>query len=219
MNVIKGFLFDFDGLIVDTEVPEYTAWCEIYNHFGTDLPLAEWARTIGTQGVFDPVENLERRIGKQVDREALIETKQKRSMSLIALQPILPGVNDYIDYAKKHDIRIGLASSSSREWVHGNLARVGLVEKFECIFTSTEVPQVKPRPDLYLAALDALQLRPEEAIVFEDSPNGILAAKSAGIRCVAIPNALTRYLDTSRADLILNSLADIDPDQLIQRFN
>lgn len=216
---IKGFLFDFDGLIIDSEVPEFNAWQEVYKEFGTTLSLEQWALAIGTIGGFDPIDNLEKQIGRQVDRTNLTLAKKDRALGMIYQQPILPGIVDYLNYAKTHKLKLGLASSSSRLWIDSHLKRLGIFDQFDCTFTSTEIPNVKPQPDLYLAALDALDIKPEEAIVFEDSPNGIAAAKNANIRCVAVPNALTRQLDVSRADFIISSLAEIKPQDLLSRFN
>ena len=86
---------------------------------------------------------------------------------------------------------------------------------FDAIKTSADVERVKPDPALYLAALDALGLDATEAIALEDSPNGIAAAKAAGLFCVAIPNAMTHDLDVSAADLRLASLADLPLAELL----
>ena len=99
-----------------------------------------------------------------------------------------------------------MASSSSRTWVEGHLVRHGLLDRFVCLRCRDDVPRAKPAPDLYLATLEALRVRPTEAIAIEDSPHGVSAAKAAGLYCLAVPNDVTRALCFDHADLVIESL-------------
>jgi len=214
----QGIIFDFDGLIVDTELPEYQSWQEIYESYGCSLPLAEWVKLIGAgyaSGRFDPYDYLEEQLGQPVDREGVRLKRRQHSAQLQALQPVLPGVHDYISSAKRLRLRLGIASSSPRHWVAGHLARLRLNQHFECVKCAEDVTKTKPDPELYLSVLDALELAPDDAIALEDSPNGILAAKRAGIFCVAVPNALTSQLAFDHADLVLSSLEELSPEDLL----
>jgi HAD superfamily hydrolase (TIGR01509 family) len=217
--MIQAVIFDFDGLILDTEVPEFQVWQEIYQVYGCDLPLAHWAAGIGTSwDVFDAHAHLEAQLGRRLDREHLREQRRLRCAELIEVQPILPGVEEYIADAKRLGMRLGVASSSSREWVVGHLARLGLSLHFDCIKCSDDVPHVKPDPALYQAVLDALGLRADQAIALEDSPNGIAAAKRAGLFCIAVPNPLTCQLPLGQADLQLRSLAELPLQRLLEQL-
>ena len=113
-------------------------------------------------------------------------------------------------------LRLGVASSSTNEWVKGHLARLGILESFDCIRCRDDVANAKPEPDLYLAVLECLGVRASEAIAIEDSPNGVLAAKRAGLRCVAIPNSITAQLDLGQADLLLGSLDEVTLAELLE---
>jgi HAD superfamily hydrolase (TIGR01509 family) len=214
--MIKALIFDFDGLILDTEVPEYQSWAELYQAYGSDLPLEKWAECIGSADAFNPYEYLEEQLGRPVDRAAVRIQRRARFADLMADQTILPGVQDYITAAKQLGLKLGVASSSPREWVVGHLSNFGLATHFDAIACGDEVQATKPDPALYLAVLQALEVQAHEAIALEDSPNGILAAKRAGLFCVAIPNALTRQLSLSRADLQMHSLVDFPLAQLLQ---
>ena len=150
--------------------------------------------------------------GAQSDRNA------KERFESIDAQAILPGVREYVDEARRLGLRLGVASSSSRRWVEGHLQRLGLRDRFDVIRCADDVPRVKPDPALYRAVLDATGVRPEDAMALEDSPNGVLAAKRAGLTCVAVPNALTARLDLSHADLSLTSLADLPLAELLSRI-
>jgi HAD superfamily hydrolase (TIGR01509 family) len=212
----RGLIFDFDGLILDTESPEFISWRDIFAEHGCVLSLAEWAVCIGTADVFDPCAHLEAQLGRPVDRDALRTERRRRSDALIAAQAPLPGVVERIAEAKGMGMKLGVASSSSRDWVEGHLTRLGLAGHFACVRCSDHVDRVKPDPALYRVTLDGLGLRAEEAIAFEDSPNGVLAARRAGIFCVAVPNAATRELAFDGPDLRLTSLAELSLQEIVR---
>jgi HAD superfamily hydrolase (TIGR01509 family) len=217
--MIGGIIMDFDGLILDTEGPVYQSWIELYQEHGTNLPFEEWAAIIGTSNTehFDPFKKLEAKIGRQLDRQALVPRRYARELELCYVQPILPGVLDVIGAAREMGLKLAIASSSSRQWVEGHLIRLGLDHYFKVVHTSDDVERTKPDPALYLLALRSLNLQPEEAIVFEDSPNGVAAAKAAGIFVVAVPNPVTRRLSLDHADLKLDSLTDLSLGEIISR--
>jgi HAD superfamily hydrolase (TIGR01509 family) len=214
---IKAFIFDFDGLILDTETPEFESWQAIFQKFGFELPFSEWKKCIGTSNQdFDPVTYLEQLMGKSVNRKKMEHEKRILSLTRITKLPPLPGVEEMITSAHARGIKLAVASSSSSEWVWLNLSRLGLHQYFDTICGGNEVPAVKPDPALYLKAMSELEVKPEESIVFEDSPNGITAAQRAGIFCVAIPNQISVQMGVDHADLIVNSMADINIDDLMK---
>jgi HAD superfamily hydrolase (TIGR01509 family) len=215
---VKLIVFDFDGLILDTEVPVYDAWQEIYDDHGHELPFAKWAECIGTADVFDPCADLAGRCGRILDAGALRRRHRTRTDTLIAAQSVRPGVCERIEEAAALGLALGVASSSDRAWVHGHLGRLGLLDRFQAIRCREDVPRVKPDPALYRAVVDSLGVRPDDALALEDSPNGVLAAKRAGLACVAVPNALTARLDLGHADLVVGSLADVSLTALIERL-
>lgn len=213
-------MFDFDGLILDTEGPELRSWQETYESYGSHLPLHVWAVCIGggqDHRLFDPYGYLEEQIGRPVDRDALRAQRRRRNVELLASEPIRPGVEGYLAAARRLDLRLGVASSSPRAWVVGHLERLGLLGRFDCVRCAEDVSRTKPEPELYLAALDGLGVAADEAVAFEDSPNGVLAAKRAGLYCVAVPNPVTAELDLSRADLRLEALTDLPLEDLLDR--
>ncbi len=216
--MIRGIIFDFDGLIVDTEWPIYQSWVDVFDSFGTELPLDQWTAIIGTSSHehFDPFEVIERQVGQSLDRPALQQKRHDREMAMLSAQPILPGVEETLRAAKMLNLKLGIASSSDRKWVAGNLARLGLLDYFDIVHTSDDVERTKPDPALYLLALQSLDLSPSEAIVLEDLPNGVRAAKDAGIYTIAVPNQLTAHLNLEPADMVLESLAELSLVELIQ---
>ncbi len=216
--MIKGLIFDLDGLILDTEFPLYQAWQEIYHQRGSDLPLSEWATCLGTgSDAFDPIQYLERQTGESIDRKGIATLHKTRALELIATEEALPGVRDYLQAAKAMGLRLAVASSSSRSWVAGHLHRMGLIQFFDLICCEEDVQRVKPDPALFRLALSGFGIPAEDAVVFEDSPNGITAANTAGIFCVAVPNRLSMHLPIQHADLVIQSMQSISlADLLVQ---
>ncbi len=204
-----AILLDFDGLIVDTETPIFEAWCAAYRRHGHDLGLDEWQHCLGTHGAFDPLGHLDSLCGGRLDRQALLTEVEARSVQGCEAQPLLPGVVRLLQDAGTLGLAKAVASSSSRRWVEGWLERQGIRPLFEAVVARDDVTKVKPDPELFLLAARRLGVRPAGCVVFEDSPNGMRAALAAGMRCVAVPNALTRPLDRPAVDLVLGSLAEL----------
>ena len=217
--MIRALIFDFDGLILDTEGPIYQSWAEVYAAHRVDLPFELWVKTVGSSNdAFHPQFHLEERIGSKLPQD-VIDRRIERRVELVLAQPLLAGVADHVASAAAMGLKLGVASSSSREWVSGHLERLGLLAPFQCLRCRDDVEHVKPEPDLYLAVLDCLGVKADEAVAIEDSPNGIMAAKRAGLRCVAVPNPLTVGLDLSGADVRLGSLADGTLSELLQQVS
>jgi HAD superfamily hydrolase (TIGR01509 family) len=216
--MIRALIFDFDGLILDTEAPEFQCWQEIYEAHGCRLELETWAACIGTVDAFDPHRHLESQLGRSLDVDEVRARRGSRFAELIAEQTILPGITRCIEDAERLGLKLGVASSSSRDWVAGHLSRLGLLGRFAAIKCADDVERVKPDPALYVATLAALGVRPAQALALEDSPNGILAAKRAGLWCVAVPNALTRELALDGADLQVASLDETPLAGLLARL-
>ena len=218
--MIKALIFDFDGLILDTETPEYQAWSEIYREHGQELTLATWGQIVGgiDASDFRPLPSLQRLTGRDLAALDLPGRASEQSLAIITRQAPLPGVLDALQAAQRLRLRLALASSSPHRWVDGHLARLGLTAYFEAIKCGDDVPHTKPEPDLYLAALAALGVDPREAVAFEDSPNGVTAACRAGMRVVAVPNPVTASLPMQGESLRLHSLADLTLEQILAKL-
>jgi HAD superfamily hydrolase (TIGR01509 family) len=221
MAHIKALIFDFDGLILDTETPDVHAWQNIYAEHGVAFPLESWGQVIGGMGTsdFDAGIHLQSLLGRPLDLQALRVLQNQISHSLVEQQDLMPGVRDYLNEAKRLGLRLAIASSSPHSWVDTHAQRLGVFHYFDRVICADDVGigRTKPHPDLYLLALDRLGVRKAEAIVFEDSPNGVRAANVAGIYVVAVPNPVTSLLLIEHANLTLRSLRDLPlPDLLNQ---
>ncbi len=218
-SVIKAIIFDFDGLIVDTETPEYQSWQEIFQEYGAELDLDLWQSFIGRGfGDFDVYEHLARVSGKPVDRATLRPRMRKRYLDLIERNPILPGVEAWLRRAKALGLPLAVASSSRQGWASGHLEKRGLLPNFAFVHCGDDVANVKPDPEIYIITAKRLGVPPENALAIEDSLNGLTAAKAAGMRCVVAPNPMTRQMNFAAADLRLNSLADATLDCVLAQL-
>lgn len=204
--MIQALLFDFDGLLVDTETPALESWQQIYAEYGYSLSLELFQHALGTSQGFNALDHLEALLGHPVDRTAVAAQRRAIKSALSKNQPLLPGVETILTEARTLGLPCAVASSSDRNWVEGWLAFHHIRHFFACVRTADDVSHTKPAPDLFLSAAACLNIDPAHCLVFEDSPNGILAARAAGMGCVVVPGAVTQCLALPAGDLILPSL-------------
>jgi HAD superfamily hydrolase (TIGR01509 family) len=217
---VRAFLFDFDGLIIDTEYAARAGWEQLYRDHGQELPTDLWATLVGTtHAPWNPMDHLEELVGVPLERESLNERRRTHELALIEAEELRPGIADYLEAARERGLRRAIVSSSTRAWVDMHLERLEEAVGWDAFCTADRDPaRAKPAPTLYLEALDLLGVTADEAVAFEDSPNGVLAAKAAGVFCVAVPNEVTRDLDLAEADVLVPSLASLPPAELLARF-
>lgn len=214
----QALIFDFDGLILETESSIFECVGEIYRAHGAELTLEIWERVIGgTGGQFDVYDHLEQLTGAVLDRDAIRAGIRERHREIVHGLPLQEGVAEYVEEAKDLGLKLGVASSSSREWVTGHLERFGLLRYFDVVRSGTDVSRTKPDPELYASALELLNVNAHEAIALEDSPNGVRAAQAAGIFCVAVPNAITCQLPLDHANMRVSSLSEMPLSVLLRR--
>ena len=206
----RAIVFDFDGLIVDSEQPIYEAYRTLFAEHGATLPLSVWQEVIGSSTANAAAfVHLENSIGRKVDREAMRQQARAiRGEGTLRLPP-RAGVAELIAEARQAGLALAVASSATFAWVNGHLDRLGLLSSFDALCTRDDVEETKPHPALYQLAVERLGVAPHEAFAIEDSPNGITSAKAAGLRCVAAPNPLTAGMDLHHADCVLPSLAGV----------
>ena len=220
--MIRAVLFDFDGLIVDTEVPTYTSWRDLYAEFDVDLALDDYLPAIGSGtstsslgGGFDAVAHLERLTGTRVDRDAVVERRSRRKQELCASARLLPGVVERLEEAAALRLRTAIVTRNRDAWVESHCSRVGLSHRWDTVVCANDTPTMD-KADLYRRALAELGVGPSEAIAIEDSEPGVDAAKAAGLYCVAVPNELTRRGSFAAADRVCGSLEELSLTELVQ---
>ena len=218
---IRAFLFDFDGLILDTETASRAGWAWLYEQHGHELPEERWREIVGgSASGWSPMAHLEELVGEPLERETLNERRYAHELTLLEAEQLRPGIADYLAFAEEHGLKRAIVSSASRRWIDMHLERLERVYGWDAIVTADhDSARAKPQPTLYLEALEALGVPAADAVAFEDSPNGAAAAKAAGIYVVGIPNAVTADLGLGEhVDLLLDSLADLSPGALARRL-
>ena len=205
---IQAIVFDFDGLILDTEDALHRSWQAIFAEHDRTLTTDDWISVLGIPGhKSDLVGRLERETGKTFDRDDLMAKRREHALRLIAELSVLPGVVDWLDAADRLGFPCAVASGSDRPWVTGHLERLGLLSRFRLLVTAEDTDQHKPNPDPFLEAAKQLGVGPEACIALEDSPNGVAAAAAAGMFTIAVPTPMTDSQPMREADLRLSSLA------------
>ena len=215
----KAIVFDFDGLIVETEEPIFESYSAIFAEFGLELTLKVWANVIGGTGHRDVLfDYLELQLGRKVNREMIRARARNHHHNQTDKLPARDGVADLIVEASEFGLQLGVASSSTLPWVKGHLERLGLLKYFNVLCTREDVELSKPDPELYLLASKLLEVSSDKIFAIEDSPNGVKAAQAAGICCVAVPNPITRNMDLSFADVIIDSLSGVTLEEIMQEL-
>ncbi len=217
--MIKAVVFDFDGLIIDTETVWYESYKEVFEAYQIDF---HWELFVNCVGTDDSA--LNQYIDEKVVKLGVCRDDIKRQAKELHKQkmkavPMRDGVQDYLNEAKSLGLKIGLASSSKREWIEFFLNKLQIGEYFEAISTGDQVEKVKPDPTLYLRTLELLEVAANESVAFEDSSNGAKAATRAGMKCVIVPNELTQFLTFEKYDLRISSMGEMSLEQVIQHFN
>ena len=204
----RALLLDFDGLVLDTETTDYESWRIVYEEHDAVLPRARWVEEIGGDGAgFHPFRHLCELVGRELDKQRVDARRREHRQRLFeGLRP-LPGVVEWMREARESGLVLGIVSSSPRWWVDEHLERVSLRDHVDFTKTADDVPRVKPDPALYRQALEHAGVDAHEALAVEDSPNGLAAAKAAGLFTVAVPGPMTREGRFDAADLLLDSLA------------
>ena len=211
-----AIVFDFDGVVIDTETPLYWSWEEIYARYGAHLDMDLFAGYIGGAEYFDFHTHLEEQTGLTLDRGGLMDERRTLYREHVAGNTVLPGVKRYLSEAKRLGYGTGLASNSDIGWVGSNLRKLGLFNQFDVLKTRDDVARVKPDPEIYLAVVHELRTAPDRAIAIEDSASGVAAAKAAGLFTVAVPNPVTRHHRLDDADIVVDSLADLPIPKLLE---
>lgn len=213
--MLRALIFDFDGVIVDTETPLFDAWAATFEHFGA-APIAHdrWADSIGRHEedplVLDPLATLAATLGHPVDEAEVQEVRRRFRDAILDALPLQPGVVALLDAADSLGLPVAIASSSPRDWIERHLGPRGVLDRFPTMSCAGDGVPGKPDPAVYLEAARLLGVDPGTCLAIEDSPHGTAAAKASGATCIAVPTPLSRTLDLSRADLVVDSLEDID---------
>jgi len=206
---LRAILFDFDGLMMQTETAYYGGWKAVYDEYGVELPMDYFVKMIGGGFGHNPFQFLADQTNKPIDEKAIWKRVMDVHWEMALDEPLMPGVQQWIDDARKMGLRMAVASSSPHSWIDFHMKRVGVWDDFQAVICRDDVPLRKPAPDLYVAAMRALEVQPEDCLVLEDSEHGVDAAIAAGVYVVVVPHHFTEHMEVSHANRSIPSLAEV----------
>jgi HAD superfamily hydrolase (TIGR01509 family) len=202
-------IFDMDGVLVDSEPFGFEALRRVMARYGLPYGEAENAEFLG-RTTLDSCQILRERHRLPEAAETLADWYVEGMLEQIARGPIpMAGVPEVLRRIRAAGYRMALASSAEVRVIDANLTALGLRPLFDAVVSGTQVARGKPAPDVFLAAAERLGAPPATCLVVEDSRNGLLAAKAAGMRCAVVPCAHTRHQDFGECDHRLAALPDL----------
>lgn len=213
--MLSAVVFDFDGLILDTENAEFQAWSSVFSDHGASLEISEWSKCVGGGPDVWSVETHFQSLCPTANLASAVESWRERRDDIINRLSPKPGVKELIADLQAESVPIAIASSSRSVWVQGLLASIEMQACFPIVWTRDRAGKPKPWPDVYLKACEELGVDPSRSVALEDSPNGCRSARAAGMKIVGCPNDVTRqFFDSALCDLTVESLAEVNTDTL-----
>ncbi|GIP18091.1 phosphatase [Paenibacillus montaniterrae] len=215
--MVKAFIFDMDGVIIDSEPLHFAVDLMILEQFGLNLEKEKLEQYVGMTNP-EMWRLIKEQYGVTNTVEEMIEAQLARKLTHldeIELEPI-SGIRELLLELRNNNISIGLASSSPRVFIEAVLTKFNIIDQFSCIVSGEEVDRGKPAPDVYLEAARMLKVKPEDCVVLEDAKHGVKAAKSAGMQCIGFVNPNSGNQDLSEADFAVTSIGEISVHHLLK---
>lgn len=203
----EAVIFDFDGLMIDSEEIAFHVWQQFVAGFGVEMTENLYRQVIGKAPRVG-ARFLRDQLGLSVDSEVLRQNYwELRTEVMCAEAKPLEGLEELIVSLLERRLLLGVASNSPTGYVEKVLQSLGLRTRFGSVMGSDLVISGKPAPDVYLAVAAAMEVPPEVCLAIEDSPTGVTAAIQAGMTCYAVPNQELREQDFSMAAMVFPSLS------------
>jgi|LakMenEpi03Aug12_release.lakeMendotaPanAssembly.Ray.scaffolds.fasta_scaffold121295_3 HAD superfamily hydrolase (TIGR01509 family) len=213
MAPIQALIFDMDGVLIDSEPLHLKAYQETLKDFGITFTEQENRPFLGRVDL-ELAEHLVSRHQLPINALQLVDSKEENLARLFSSQLVpMPGVIEVLEHAQRLSIACAVASSATLPTIELITQRLSISRYFQTLTSGDEVPHGKPAPDVYLLAATRIGVLPINCLVIEDSFNGVLAAKAAGMKCIAIPCPTTRHQDHTKADKILGTLESLNLDE------
>jgi HAD superfamily hydrolase (TIGR01509 family) len=206
---VQAIIFDFDGLLMDTESTSFLSWQHEWRQWGLTLEPADFFAPHGGDVTEERYAALAAAVGPGFDRAVSHRRRVAYREALHEDLDLADGLRGWLDEAASLQLRLAVASSSPRDWLTAHLGRAGVLDRFEVLAGGDEVRQAKPAPDVYQLALSRLSLSGAAALAVEDTAHGVTAAHAAGMRCIAIPNPFVPPEYVRHADLVLSSASQL----------
>lgn len=216
--MLKALVFDFDGVIVDTEMEWYNLYKDwLKNNYNYDLKMSDYQVCVGANSA-----SLFEFIKKELGADVPIEEFEKKSVNLYIERtnklPLMNGVKELVISAKKEGMKLAIATSAMRKKPETQLKRLGLYQCFDAFSTAELVKNIKPEPDLFVKAAEMLGCKTHECLAIEDSLNGLIAAQRANMPCLIVPNEITNHCEFKGYFMRITSLKDVNLDDIKKEY-
>lgn len=207
---MKAVIFDMDGVIIDSEPIHFETDMETMKYLGCNILKEELEKYVGTTNEY-MFSDIKKNYNIQKSVEDIINYRAKIIKNKIVQSDLEPieGIRELLSELQKKNIPAAIASSSPKDFINVVVSKFKLQEYFKYIVSGEEVANGKPAPDVYIETAKKLGVSPKDCTVIEDSKNGVLAAKSAGMRCIGFQNVNSGNQDLSKANIIVKSIAEI----------
>jgi HAD superfamily hydrolase (TIGR01509 family) len=207
--MLKNIIFDLDGVIVDSEPVHFKAHKKSIEKFGIQLSKGDYLKYGVARGDEFLFASMSKKFGKKINLEKARMFKRKYFEELLQKELRLrEGIDVLLSFLKDR-YSLAVASSSRGETIEAVLEKFEIFQYFEVVVGGDDVENVKPAPDIYLKVVAELNAAAGECIAIEDSETGLLAAKAAGLKCIAVPTEFTGMHDFSQADFLVEDLLAI----------
>jgi HAD superfamily hydrolase (TIGR01509 family) len=203
MSPLAAIIFDFDGVVLDSETPEYESHRRIFERCSVPLTPGEWCDQIGVWAE-GHAQRWHSRLCQRSSRApawTAYEAERRRLFQELVSPGPMRGIRELLDRLAAAGVPTAIASAAPARWVVAAAERIGVRDRFNVIVTADDVKRRKPAPDVYLEAARRVGADPERSVAIEDSAPGMASARAAGLRTVAIPHWLTEGHDLAGADL------------------
>jgi HAD superfamily hydrolase (TIGR01509 family) len=208
-DVVRAVIFDFDGLLMDTESTSFLSWQYEWSQWELTLEVTDFFANHGGDVSEDRYARLAAAVGPRFDRAVSHRRRVAYREKLHEHLDLADGLRGWLDEAPALGLRLAVASSSPLDWLTMHLRRAGVLNRFDVLAGGDEVGQHKPAPDVYRLALGRLSLSSAAALAVEDTAHGVAAAHAAGMRCIAIPNPFVAPERVRHAELVLSSASQL----------
>ncbi|MBN2423019.1 HAD family phosphatase [Candidatus Woesearchaeota archaeon] len=206
--MIKGIIFDMDGVLIDTNRLHYNRWNRLFKrYYNINLSEEEFAVNLGESSVAF-ADHFIKKYSLGIDTKTLLEKIRADNEEFKNNLKLKPGINEFIK-KYKNEFKFALATGAQTSSGKKALKRFNLTDFFDYVVGGNDVSNSKPDPEIFLNAAENLGLNKEECIVIEDSQNGLTAAKRAGMKCIIIIDEFTAHHDFSKADFVLDSINEL----------
>jgi beta-phosphoglucomutase family hydrolase len=217
MTMIKAVIFDMDGVIIDSEPAHVKLENEIFKEYGIFIDEEEHNSFVGTTSHY-MWRTIKNKYKLSQSLEELVENDRNRYFQMLSMRDesinIIDGIHELIKELHRNGIKMAIASSSPMNVIETVVNNFQLNEYFDILVTGDYVQKSKPEPDIFLYASKKIGIKPYECVVIEDSKNGSIAAKKAGMKCIGFKNPNSGNQDLSCADLVIDSLLQVDYEKI-----